>query len=296
MKKKSSFSTHGQRADNGELEIYRLLPNRYADAVGAFVFLDHIVPRMQTQISKEGTGAHPHRGIATLTYIINGEDEHFDSAGNYAMVHSGGLQWMNAGNGIIHDETLNYDSQTDSKLVHAFQFWINLPSEIKAGKTGYLAVEGSKVPYKDLPHGKGWIKVIAGAFEDLISVIPAFSEQFLYHIHLEPGACFEINFAAKIEVAAYLAELPGTINDETFNAGDFVEFDREEGSIELKNNNMEACDFLLFGGASYQEPIFAEGPFVMNSKLDIAHAYRDYFNGDYGKIDYEKQRAQQGSV
>ena len=118
MKKKISFSTQGQRADIGDLVIYRLLANRYADAVGPFVFLDHIVPKTQTKVHKEGTGAHPHRGIATLTYILNGEDEHFDSAGNYAMVHSGGVQWMNAGNGIIHDETLNYDS----KLTHAFQF------------------------------------------------------------------------------------------------------------------------------------------------------------------------------
>lgn len=118
----------------------RLLPNRYAGAVGPFVFLDHIVPAVQTKTSKEGTGAHPHRGIATLTYILNGEDEHFDSAGNYAMVHSGGVQWMKAGDGIVHDETLNYDSQTDSKLVYAFQFWINLPAKIKAEKPEYYSV------------------------------------------------------------------------------------------------------------------------------------------------------------
>jgi redox-sensitive bicupin YhaK (pirin superfamily) len=291
MKKKSSFSTDGQRADIGGMEIHRMLPNRYADAVGPFVFLDHIIPQIQPKISNDGTGAHPHRGIATLTYILNGEDEHFDSAGNYALVHSGGLQWMNAGNGIIHDETLHYDSQTDSKLVHALQFWINLPSEIKAGKPAYLAVEGNKVPYKNLPQEKGWIKVIAGSFEDLNSMIPSYSEQFLYHIHLEAGAVFEIDFADKLEVAAYLPELPGIINDEMVNAGNFIEFDREKGSIELRNENAAACDFLLFGGGSYQEPIFAEGPFVMNSKLDIANAYRDYYNGDYGKIDREKQRS-----
>ena len=291
MKKKSSFSTQGQRADIGDLEIYRMLPNRYADAVGPFVFLDHIAPRVQTRINKEGTEAHPHRGIATLTYILDGEDEHFDSAGNYAKVHSGGVQWMNAGNGIIHDETLNYDSQGDSKLVHAFQFWINLPSEIKAEKPAYLAIESNEVPRKDLPDGKGWIKVIVGTFEELSSVIPNYSEQFLYHIHLEAGASFAIDFADELEVAAYLPEMPGAINDEKFNAGDFLEYDRREGSLELKNENHKASDCLLFGGAAYQEPIFAEGPFVMNSKLDTAIAYRDFYNGDYGKIDYEKQRS-----
>jgi redox-sensitive bicupin YhaK (pirin superfamily) len=290
-KKKSSFSTQGQRADIGDLEIYRLLANRYADAVGPFVFLDHIVPKIQTKVNKTGTGAHPHRGIATLTYIINGEDEHFDSAGNYAMVHSGGVQWMNAGNGIIHDETLNYDSRTDSKMTHAFQFWINLPSAIKAQKPAYLAIEGNEVPVKDLPDGKGWIKVITGSFEDLRSAIPDYSEQFLYHVHLKAGTSFTTEFPDDVEVAAYLPVLPAILNDEHFDAGDFIEFDRKAGIIELRNENNEACDFLLFGGERYKEPIVAEGPFVMNSELEIAKAYRDFYNGEYGKIVYEKQRS-----
>lgn len=290
MKKKSSFSTRGQRADIGDLEIYRLLPNRYAHAVGSFVFLDHIVPNVQSKVSKEGTGAHPHRGIATLTYILNGQSEHFDSQGNYAMVHSGGVQWMKAGSGIVHDETLNYDSQTDSKLIHAFQFWINLPSKIKAEKPAYLAIEDTQVPVKTLPDGGGWIKVIIGAFEDLHSAIPNYSEQFLYHIHLEPNAGFNIAFADKLEVAACLPTRPMLINDEKFEAGEFVEFDRKAGEIELKNTLEQACDVLLFGGESYLEPIIAEGPFVMNSTLEIADAYRDFYAGKFGKIDYDKQR------
>jgi redox-sensitive bicupin YhaK (pirin superfamily) len=291
MKKKSSFSTQGQRADIGDLVIYRILPNRYADAVGPFVFLDHIVPTFQTKINKEGTGAHPHRGIATLSYILNGEDEHFDSAGNYARVHSGGVQWMNAGNGVIHDETLNYDSRTDSKLIHAFQFWINLPSKIKAEKPSYLAIEGTDVPHKELPDGKGWLKVIIGSFEELNSAIPNYSKQFLYHIHLEPNGSLTTQFADNLEVAAYLPVLPAIINAESFNGSNFIEFDRKAGTIELINDNQEACDLLLFGGEPYQEPIFAEGPFVMNSRLEIANAYRDFYNNDYGKIDYQKQRA-----
>lgn len=290
MKKKSSFSTHGHRADIGDLEIYRILPNRYADAVGPFVFLDHIVPRIQTKVNKEGTGAHPHRGIATLTYILNGEAEHFDSAGNYGMVHSGGVQWMKAGSGIVHDETLNYDPGTDSKLIHAFQFWINLPLKIKAEKPAYLAIEGNEVPVKTFPDGGGWIKVIIGAFEDLSAAIPNYSEQFLYHIHLEPGASFMIGFAHKLEVAAYLPTLPALINDERFEAGEFVEFDRKAGEIELKNKLEEACDVLLFGGELYLEPIVAEGPFVMNSSLEIADAYKDFYAGKFGNIDYDKQR------
>lgn len=75
MKKKSRFSTKGQQADIGDLVIYRILANRCTDAVGPFVFSDHIFPKIQTTINKEHTGAHLHRGIATLTDILHGEDE-----------------------------------------------------------------------------------------------------------------------------------------------------------------------------------------------------------------------------
>jgi redox-sensitive bicupin YhaK (pirin superfamily) len=290
MNKKSSFSTQGQRADIGDLVIYRMLANRYADAVGSFVFLDHIVPRIQTKINKEGTGAHPHRGIATLTYILHGEDEHFDSAGNYARVHSGGVQWMKAGNGIIHDETLNYDSKTDSKLVHALQFWINLPSNIKAEKPAYLAIQGDEVPQKRLPNDGGWIKVIVGNYEDLASKIPNYSKQFLYHIHVEAGKKFTISIDEEIEVAAFLPSKNTVLNDAEFQAGDFIEFDRSAGEIIIENKLEEATDIMLFGGESYTEPIVAEGPFVMNSSSEIAEAYRDFYAGKYGKINGQKGR------
>ncbi|HET6995083.1 MAG TPA: pirin family protein, partial [Chitinophagaceae bacterium] len=92
MKKQVSFSTNGYRADIGEYKIKRLLPNRYADAVGPFVFLDHALPVTHSvnEIRKKanGTGAHPHRGIATLTYLFNGEAVHLDSRGHYAIIHS----------------------------------------------------------------------------------------------------------------------------------------------------------------------------------------------------------------
>lgn len=85
MKKKISFSTQGRRADIGEYKIMRILPNRYADAVGPFVFLDYVLPAKHSADEKlkkvNGIGAHPHRDIATLTYLLNGEAEHYDSRG-----------------------------------------------------------------------------------------------------------------------------------------------------------------------------------------------------------------------
>jgi redox-sensitive bicupin YhaK (pirin superfamily) len=290
MKKQISFSTQGQRADIGEYKINRILPNRYVDAVGPFVFLDHLLPagHSKDELKKEvnGTGAHPHRGIATLTYILNGEADHHDSAGHRAIVHSGGAQWMKAGNGIIHDESVNVDSQTNDLLTHGMQFWINLPAKNKTEKPDYLPVQANEVP--KLSTESGWIKVIAGEYEGLSSRIPSYSKQFLYHIHVNAGKLFSMETENGLEYAAFLPLTDAVINGSTHHTGEFIEFDRNEGTIEISNNSNEGMDVIIFGGEHYAEKIVAQGPFVMNSEEEIGLAYRDFYEGRYGKINYVK--------
>jgi redox-sensitive bicupin YhaK (pirin superfamily) len=216
VKKETSFSTRGQRADIGNIAIYRILANRYADKVGPFVFLDHIAPAFQNEVNKSGTGAHPHRGIATLTYVISGEVEHLDSRGNHQKVHSGGIQWMKAGNGIIHDEILNADSQTGKNTIHAFQFWINLPPKIKEEEPQYMAIHGSAVPKRFIGSQGSSIKVIAGEYQELRSAIPDYSGQFLYHIQLQANDKLEISFDQGTEVAAFLPTADAVLNNAAF--------------------------------------------------------------------------------
>jgi redox-sensitive bicupin YhaK (pirin superfamily) len=291
MKKKISFSTQGHRADIGHHAIYRMLPNRYADAVGPFVFLDYIpstIHDASESIKKNRNSAHPHRGIATLTYILNGEGEHFDSRGNHARVSSGGAQWMKAGNGIIHDEDLTIDSKRNDQLTHGFQFWINLPSKNKAESPEYLAVQANEVPRQELTENKGWIKVIVGQYENLVSKIPNYSKQFLYHIHLEAGKQFSLTAEDGLEYAAFLPGNNAVINDTEYLAGEFIEFGRDEGTIEISSRSEDAIDIIVFGGEIYTEPIVAEGPFVMNTRQEIAQAYQDFHAGKYGKITYEQ--------
>jgi redox-sensitive bicupin YhaK (pirin superfamily) len=290
MKKKVSLSTKGQRADIGDYKIHRLLPNRYVDAVGPFVFLDHLLPAKHEPGEKakkaNGTGAHPHRGIATLTYLLNGEADHLDSRGHHAIVRSGGAQWMKAGKGIIHDEVVNVDSQTSDLLTHGFQFWINLPSKQKAEAPDYLPLQANEIPKKILPGESGWLKVIVGEYEDLVSKIPNYSKQFLYHIHLEPLKEFFIPSEKGLEYAVFLPIHDVVINGQAYHKGEFIEFDREEGTIEFSNGSNEAVDIVIFGGEVYVEPIVAGGPFVMNSQAEISQAYTDFHLGKYGEIKY----------
>jgi redox-sensitive bicupin YhaK (pirin superfamily) len=290
MKKKSTFSTKGNSINPGPLIIHRMLPNRYAANVGPFVFLDYVPPAIKEMINKNGMGAHPHRGIATLTYILQGEVEHFDSAGNNAEIHSGGVQWMKAGNGITHDENFNYDTQTESKFIHGFQFWINLPAKNKIENPAHIAIQAGDVPQKMLPGESGSIKVIVGHYEELSSKIPNYSEQFLYHLHLKPGKQFSLEIEQNIEVAAFLPTHNAVINDSEFQKGELVAFDKNAGEIEIKNTFNKATDILFFGGEIYTEPIVAEGPFVMNSRAEIADAYRDFYAGKYGEIKLPAQK------
>ncbi|MEO6732247.1 MAG: pirin family protein [Ferruginibacter sp.] len=289
MQKKISFSAQGQRADIGKIPIHRILPNRYADAVGPFVFLDHVglFRRLTDEPSmKRGTGTHPHRGIATLTYILNGESEHYDSRGHHAKVFSGGVQWMKAGNGIIHDETMNPDAETGNPLMHGFQFWINLPSSVKKEDPEYLSINANDIPLMQLSQNSGWLKVIVGEYEKLVSNIPNYSKQYLYHIHLNEGKQFSLSTNKGLEYAVFLPQQDIIINHTKFNAGDFIEFDREEGTIEITNTSTTAADIILFGGEKYSEPIVAQGPFVMNTQSEIAQAYHDFHAGKYGEIKF----------
>jgi redox-sensitive bicupin YhaK (pirin superfamily) len=291
MKKKIIFTSQGHRADIGEYQINRILPNRYADAVGPFVFLDHLMPATHSPNAPikavDGTGAHPHRGIATLTYILNGEADHHDSAGHHAKVQSGGVQWMKAGNGIIHDEAINVDVEANDLLTHAMQFWINLPASEKATAPAYLPVQATDVPRQLLPGEAGWLKVIAGEYENQVSPIPSYTKQFLYHIHLEAGGDFTIDTIPGWEYAAFFPLQGAVVNKEEFVGGDFVLFDMEPGEIEISQVGPSSTEIILFGGEPYTEPTVSYGPFVMNSQQEIATAYRDFHAGKYGEIKYQ---------
>jgi len=197
MKKKVVTTRPGRRADVGEYKIHRALPDHEVRAVGPFVFLDY-VPSILHAADKprkvvNGKGAHPHRGIATLTYVLNGEADQYDSNGHHAKVYSGGVQWMKAGNGIIHDEAMNPDPNTGDGLTHGFQFWVNLPAKHKAERPDYRPVQADEMPRIALKDNGGWLKVVAGEYEQQASPIPAYSEQFIYHIQLQPGKAFLLN-------------------------------------------------------------------------------------------------------
>jgi len=285
------FSRYGgQQTTVGPMRINRMLPNRRHQAIGPFVFLDYLYPTQHAPKKPEGPNgqfAHPHRGIATFTYLFSGSLEHYDSAGHHGIVEGGGAQWMKAGTGVMHDENPSPRFQAEGGLLHALQFWVNLPAKNKAEAPDYRALQAAEVPEIELPDGAGVLRVVIGSYEGRTSPVPTYSQQFIYHLRLRAGATATLALAPGLECAAFFPTGRVAVQGTTYGLSELAMLESEAAALPFVNESDTELDIIVFGGEYYAEPIIAQGPFVMNSRLEIAEAYADFHKGKYGKITYE---------
>jgi redox-sensitive bicupin YhaK (pirin superfamily) len=289
IKKKIRFSSNSQCAEFGEIEVQRVLPNEFAQVIGPFVFIEHFLSYKQSsnELHKGLVDKHsnPHRGIATLTYILAGEVEHLDSIGNHETLSSGGVHWTNAGKGIVHNEAIRPELRVNNPDVSVVRFWVNLPSRRKSGEPEYFSLRSNEIPKKELDDITGRIKILSGEYGNAVAKVPCYSKEFLYHIQLEAGKQFSITTNKAIDCAAFLPSNKAVINDIEFQAGKLVVFTSHGEIIEIDNRSETAIDIILFGGQPYDEPIVLDGFFVMNTPHEITQAYNDYYDGKYGQIE-----------
>jgi redox-sensitive bicupin YhaK (pirin superfamily) len=288
IKKKIRFSVQSHRAWLAEIKGQLVLPNKFAQAVGPFIFLEHVLSYKQSANGFNkglvGRRSHPHRGIAMLAYILAGEVECSDSLGNHSKQSSGGLHWTKAGKGIIHDEAVSSEFQVANPDISVVRFWINLPSIHKSEEPDCFSIQSGEIPNQELDDSAGWVKILLGKYGNVIAKVPSFSKEFLYHVHLRPGRRFWMTTDNAIEYAAFLPSDLAEINDIEIGSGKLVLFTSQGEIIEIHNQNQAAIDILLFGGEAYKEPIVAEEAFVMNTPHEITQAYNDFYEGKYGHI------------
>ncbi|WP_299939504.1 pirin family protein [uncultured Microbulbifer sp.] len=274
----------------GPFDIVRALPNHSVQTVGPVIFLDHMPEKEfapNALPALDGSFAHPHRGIATFTYLIKGELAHLDSQSGRGIIQEGGVQWMNAGNGIIHDEGFPDNFRARRGSFYGFQFWVNLPSKNKAARPDYMPVQAKDLPVIELPAGAGTLKVLLGEYKDQRSPIPAFTEQFIWHIHLISDQVVEVPTKSGFEYGGYLPTATARISGEEVSRREFFLFENNSDAISLQSPSGQSMDILLFGGEPYLESIVSHGPFVMNTPEEITLAYSDFRSGKYGKINYK---------
>jgi redox-sensitive bicupin YhaK (pirin superfamily) len=288
MKKRIRLSLDAPCAWYGETKSQRALPNKFLQAIGPFVLFEHILSYKQSPDNSDqrliATCSHAHRGIAILTYLINGKVEHLDSIGNHEMLTSGGVHWTNAGKGIVYSEFITADSSVANANVSIVRLWSNLSSKRKAEKPTYFSLKQREIPKKKLGDNDGWIKIILGVYEKKEARIPCHSKEFLYHVHLEAGKQFSTSTDITLEYAAFLSANSAVVNSKGLQAGELIVFASFGEMIEIKNSCKTAIDIFLFGGEPYNEPIISEENFVMNNPHEISQAYNDYYDGKYGQI------------
>jgi redox-sensitive bicupin YhaK (pirin superfamily) len=288
MRKKAITIYKGTNVKVADLLVNRLLPMQHLAAIGPFVVLEHIYPTtLKENQSRTLTGefAHPHRGIVTLSYVLSGSLTHVDSRGNRGVIRAGGVHWLKAGNGILHEEQPFATSESGS-VFHALQFWINLPALVKREEPEYVALQAEDVPEIALPASAGTLRVLIGEFGSTASPLKVYSKQVVFHVQLNPKARF--TFAGKIgfDYGVFVPSNAVLVNKRVIGNSELTTFVSEGDKIVFENPAIQAADILIFGGEPAAEPMVAQGPFVATSTAEIAAAYKDFFDGKYGEILY----------
>jgi redox-sensitive bicupin YhaK (pirin superfamily) len=277
------ITAHRQREGAGFI-VRRPFPTQGLDHVDPFLLLDEMGPVDYRPGEAVGAPDHPHRGFETITYMLEGQFEHEDSAGHKGVLRSGDVQWMTAGAGIVHSEMPSREIRDRGGRVHGFQIWVNLPAKLKMTRPRYQEVSGAKIPTAASADGKARVRVVAGEALGASAVIDTYIPIVYQDWTLDEGADVTVVLAREQKAMAFVFEgsvLVGNGGKEIKDGqlamlgdGDAVRFRGAPGGGRL----------LLLAGVPIQEPVARYGPFVMNTQAEIVQAVRDYQSGKMGEI------------
>ena len=223
-----------------------------------------------------GFPPHPHRGIETVTYMLNGEFKHEDSTGAKGKMSAGDVQWMKTGRGIIHSEM---PAMTEGKL-HGFQLWVNMPAKLKMSKPEYIYIDSKMMKiYQD---SEKKIKIIAGKFGNTEGPVKGHNvEPIYFDIELEKDREFNFDLPSTHNSFIYLIEGKIKIGDKNHKKVKNTTLILLSKGNKLKVKGIIKSKFLLISGKPIGEPIARGGPFVMNTKEEILKAVEDYHTGNF---------------
>src|SRR3954463_12688160 len=186
--------------------VHRPFPVGDLDQVDPFLLLDHMGPVDYAPGEAVGAPDHPHRGFETVTYVLEGEMEHEDSAGHRGKLGPGDVQWMTAGAGVIHSEMPSQRIREQGGRVHGFQIWVNLPKQHKMSRPRYQEYASSELPLAKSADGKATVRVIAGEALGARAVIETRTPIVLQDWTLQPGADVRVEVPAGLQAFVYVFE------------------------------------------------------------------------------------------
>ncbi|MSQ26434.1 MAG: pirin family protein [Dehalococcoidia bacterium] len=269
--------------------VHRPFPTAGLADADPFLLLDEMGPMDLAPGEAKGAPDHPHRGFETVTYILEGAFQHEDSAGHAGALNPGDVQWMTAGAGVIHSEMPSDRIRERGGRIHGFQLWVNLPRRDKMIAPCYQDMPAAKIPEAATPDGTVRVRVIAGEALGHRAVIDTRTPITYLHFTLAPGASVVQPLPPDQRAFAYVFAGAGFAGRDStpIARGQMALFASDGASISLRADVASVerpLQALVIAGVPLGEPVARYGPFVMNTKEEIAQAVRDYQGGRMGHI------------
>jgi redox-sensitive bicupin YhaK (pirin superfamily) len=242
-----------------------------------FLLFDHFAFNDPLEGPLRGFPYHPHRGIETVTYMLEGSTAHRDSLGNEGTIGPGDVQWMSAGRGILHEEM---PRRGPSGNIYGFQLWVNLPSHLKMSEPRYQEVTASTIPTYEKNGVK--IRVVTGTVDGVTGPVTDIAASPLYmDVELGPGLEWQFPVPSGHTLVTYVFHGEGVFSGETIDAPKMVKYtDGDHITVKTENSPVR---FMLMAGAPFKEPIVPYGPFVMNTIEEIQETLQELRNGTFIK-------------
>jgi len=261
--------------EGADVKLRRSIAPRVSNLYDPFLLFDHFAFNDPVEGPIQGFPTHPHRGIETVTYMLEGNVRHRDSLGNTGIIGPGDVQWMTSGRGILHEEM---PRRGESGTIYGFQLWVNLPAAQKMSPPRYQEVRADLIPSVDKNGAK--VRVVAGEVDGILGPVTEIAANPIYlDVILEPNAEINLPVPAGHTALVYLFEGSGTFGGDPASALHmYILTDGEELQAEAGQQGMR---FMLMAGAPFHEPIAPYGPFVMNTREEIQQALVDLRNGTF---------------
>lgn len=256
--------------DLGDFTVRRVLPSGRQPMVGPFIFFDHMGPATFAISQGMDVRPHPHIGLATVTYLFSGSILHRDSLGSEQLIVPGAINWMLAGNGIVHSERTPYAMRAQTEVVEGLQLWVALPSHLEESEPAFTHYPGSVIPEG---HATGLrYRVLAGQYAGLSSPVETQSPLFYVEAHLDSGASTTIE-AGYSERAIYIISGQLRIDEQTYEAAQMLVLAPSEA---IAVAALSSSHFVVLGGEPLDGPRHVWWNFVSSRLERIEQAKDDW--------------------
>jgi len=283
--------TTAPRGFEGEgFPVHRAFAGVDAALLDPFVHMDQMGEVTYAPGEPKGTAWHPHRGFETVTYMIDGTFQHQDSIGGGGVITNGDTQWMTAGAGILHIEAPPEALVASGGLFHGLQLWVNLPAADKWVTPRYQDIGRDQVTLRASGDAGALVRVIAGDLAGAKGPGATHTPMAMTHVTVSPGARLVLPWPRPFNALVYALAGQGTVGAENrplasgqlavLGAGDVVTVAADA----RQDSRSPSLDVVVLGGRPIGEPVAQYGPFVMNTRAELAQAMEDYQAGRLGQV------------